>query len=126
MVDEFNEYFINRLKPQVETPINPLPLIVDYRRQGFLNSVKNQNKIYDSSIFAILAAIEAQYFKMTNDLTSLSEQYINDCAGIPENLDVTKSVEKVFQFLKNCDGLPSNDVYPLGSQVNYNNHLRKQ
>lgn len=93
-----------------------LPLIIDYKRQGFLNSIKHGT--IDSSLFATLSIIESQYFKMTGESTSLSEQFLYDCANYLLDKDVTKSVENIFEYLKNIRSLPSSDVYPLGSYVN--------
>lgn len=51
----------------------------DWRKKGAVTPVKRQGLCGMCAIFAAVASTETQYFRMTGQLKSLSEQYILDC-----------------------------------------------
>lgn len=72
-------------------------------------------------MFSAVSVLEGQYYKMTGELNSFSEQFVIDCSDFAgdSKSNITKSVVDIFKFLNSTTGIPSNDVYSYEAQVNF-------
>ena len=90
-----------------------MPESLDYRKLGYLTKIKNQQHFLSSLVFSIVAALESQYFKITRNLISFSEQFLIDCSNIK---NVFNSSE-LFNLVNLNNGLPSDKIYPYAAKV---------
>ena len=62
-----------------------IPDSVDWRTQGYVTSVKNQNQCGSCWAFTAIAALEGQHFKASGKLVTLSCQNLLDCSQAQGN-----------------------------------------
>merc|ERR1712156_1175508 len=92
-----------------------VPKSLDYRDQGVVGPVKNQNPCGFCWAFAGVAAVESAWALAGNGLLSLSEQEVVDCTdnnATPENCNNGGgTADTVFDFIKDY-GVEEEDEYP--------------
>jgi C1A family cysteine protease len=59
-----------------------LPESFDMVKLGYVTPVKQQGTCATCTAFSAVAALEGQYAKLSNQLVSLSEQYLIDCSPV--------------------------------------------
>ena len=59
-----------------------LPESLDMVKLGYITPVKKQGTCATCTAFSAVAALEGQYAKLSNQLVSLSEQYLIDCSPV--------------------------------------------
>ncbi|KAK2445629.1 cysteine proteinase COT44 [Trifolium repens] len=99
----------NRYAPSVA---DKLPQSVDWRNQGAVVQVKDQENCGSCWAFSAIAAVEGINKIVTGELVSLSEQELVDCdktvnAGCDGGL-----MEYAFEFIINNGGIDTDDDYP--------------
>lgn len=77
--DRFNNEFKNVLRRNTRNSIN-LPLKVDWRNQGVITEVNNQQFCGACWAFTVVENIETMYALKTGNLTKFSVQEMIDCA----------------------------------------------
>jgi hypothetical protein len=70
------------VKNQIVKQKSKLPESLDMVKLGYITPAKNQATCASCTAFSAVAALEGQYAKLTNQLVSLSEQYLIDCGPV--------------------------------------------
>ncbi|KAK2970990.1 hypothetical protein RJ640_017319 [Escallonia rubra] len=83
---------------------------LDWRLEGAVTPVKNQQSCGSCWAFSAVAAIEGIIKIKTGQLVSLSEQDILDCDGTPNGCDGS-ALDTGFKFVQN-QGITTEDAYP--------------
>ncbi|KAL1764784.1 cathepsin 7-like [Sigmodon hispidus] len=91
----------------------PIPKCLDWRKEGYVTPVLNQNGCGACWAFAVAAAIEGQLFKKTGNLIPLSIQNLIDCSR-PFGTNGCKGgrISRAFQYVKRNGGLEAAATYP--------------
>jgi len=84
---------------------------VDWRQQGYVTSVKNQGQCGSCYSFSANGALEAQWFKKTGQLISLSESQIVDCDNIDQGCS-GGLMNQVWDYARSAGGVESESAYP--------------
>ena len=122
--DEINTQY-KGLLPEEPTPSNTTkyfissshfkPLeTVDWREKGAVTPVKDQKRCESCWSFSSTGVIEGQHFLKTNQLVSLSEQNLMDCADGTKGDVGCKPFSKytAFDYVRDNGGLDTEESYP--------------
>ncbi|XP_052012966.1 cathepsin 8-like [Apodemus sylvaticus] len=103
-----------RKKRNVHQPIvGHLPKFVDWRRRGYVTSVKDQGICNSCWAFSVAGAIEGQMFRKTGRLVSLSPQNLVDCSRPEGNYGCRMgSTFLALKYVWRNGGLEAESTYP--------------
>ena len=122
--DEFSSSFLNlKLRAGSKSNFNltnsTIPSNIDWRSEGLVTNVKNQQQCGSCWAFSAVGTLEGQHAKKTKNLVSLSEQNLVDCAtdyncdgcggGFPDDALV---------YVKDNKGIDTEDSYPYNASDN--------
>ncbi|KMZ74540.1 Cysteine proteinase [Zostera marina] len=91
------------------------PASVDWRSEGAVTSVKNQEKCGSCWAFMAVGAVEGINKIVTDNLVSLSAQELIDCDN-ENNGCKGGQIWKAFNFIKNNGGIDTDDDYPYKAE----------
>lgn len=89
-----------------------MPHSIDWREKGAVTDVKSQGHCGACWTFTATGAIEAQHFRKTGELVSLSEQNLLDCVGHGCHGGYKKHA---FEYAMN-NGIATEDSYPYTAE----------
>ncbi|XP_030637183.1 cathepsin K [Chanos chanos] len=98
-----------------EDSLKRLPKSIDYRKLGYVTSVKNQGSCGSCWAFSSAGALEGQLFKTKGQLVDLSPQNLVDC--VKENYGCGGGyMTNAFNYVKQNGGIDSESAYPYVGQ----------
>ncbi|XP_021071505.1 cathepsin 8-like [Mus pahari] len=114
-----------RKKRSIRQPIaGYLPKFVDWRRRGYVTSVKHQGRCNSCWAFSVAGAIEGQMFRKTGRLVSLSAQNLVDCSRMEGNRGCyTGSTFYALKYVWNNGGLEAELTYPYEGREGHCRYL---
>lgn len=91
--------------------VGKLPKSIDYRKLGYVTSVKNQGSCGSCWAFSSVGALEGQLMKTKGQLVDLSPQNLVDC--VTENDGCGGGyMTNAFRYVSNNQGIDSEESYP--------------
>ncbi|XP_021071372.1 cathepsin 8 isoform X1 [Mus pahari] len=114
-----------RKKKSIRQPIaGYLPKFVDWRRRGYVTSVKNQGTCNSCWAFSVAGAIEGQMFRKTGKLIPLSPQNLLDCSRLEGNFGCFKgSTFFALKYVWKNGGLEAESTYPYEGREGHCRYL---
>ncbi|KAI4874694.1 hypothetical protein NFI96_021607 [Prochilodus magdalenae] len=122
---EYQEMLKGCLEPLNETEVKSestflepekgavLPCKVDWRRRGYVTSVKDQSHCGSCWAFSATGALEGQMYRKTKRLVSLSEQQLVDCSRCYGNHGCRGGwPHRAFKYIMHSRGLETSHTYP--------------
>ena len=96
---------------EIEKKEKNYPDALDFRTQGKVTHVKNQNPCNTCPIFSTIATLEAQYKHREGVLESFSEQQLFDCMDYHIKCENLIVLMRLFQYYGNLKYLYKEDFY---------------